>query len=432
MEHEQSTQHAAAFNFRLFVIAGGVVAAFALAGVLLHVLVPDDEQLAIENLNAARTEAREFLGNPADWQSWYEARIEGSEGCAEFRNWCAATANLDDSLGLRAGDLIDRIGPDPSDATAIEQTAVQSFLADTQAASAKAAGLLAYDNLTGVPAITDGMPDYSVIDTLNACKVLTARVYAHAWLGDMDAAWRECATLLQLASRMRLPSSLVEYMVNVAVECLAHQAFVQLCRQACPPAGFDALYPAKLPQDLTVSLLESELAFAAQMPEYDEQMFANFGPQPSAGGSPLDKLLNRRDSSDAIVESVNDWAGYLRLTIQYVRASRDGAAPPKPNTTAESIWRHPDTGRWQLACARLRANLAFSMRRAEAGGTPLLSYKPDSSVYSSCQPTQDKTGLLTIDWDVAAGVREMLASPLHDPTQVELTPEALPLMPLLK
>jgi len=371
-----------------------------------------------------------------DWEAWYRAQYG--------KNWGGdhLTRLIQEVFEYEAGPdgsyhelgnfyLIGSFkGPEVERPDAVT---MRKFLASSDKFSVRALELSRYSNITLPPKFRDGTPELWLLESLSFFRLLETRALCHALLGDADAAWTEWSVLMELASRHHHGKGALDYMFGVWINSIPLACFVALASIHPVPAMVVAHLPMAIPELDLRRIVQGELAFVAQVvhhPDFvswyadDYAKFGWFGWLLEPSLSDLgDRLLNADDT-------LRDAAAYHRLLRALpVVLERGGRIPSEflGNTHMGAILERVNSGwHWQVYNV-LAANLVYDLRRAQAEGTALSSFQPNSRHYGPLEVELRPEGWAELRWQPSEGLLFRLTEPLgrssrmnvdHDPVRL--------------
>jgi hypothetical protein len=181
---------------------------------------------AYSELDSVGAEVCAHFGENVDWAEWYRKRMTGSDGSAELRAWAEKWQETDLAIPGRNTELQfaveERIQEAPEFAyPEPDKAEVRAAIDASAALVAEARSLLKYDNLLGVPDLSQGFPRFEVLAWFGTTGAIETRVQFQTLLNDRQGALADLELLFELAARMKSPSSLIDYMVAIGVESMA-------------------------------------------------------------------------------------------------------------------------------------------------------------------------------------------------------------------
>lgn len=339
---------------------------------------------------AAVQPVRARLAGVQDWPAWYRARLNGSEGCAEFQAWASRWGGYDgpglemhrelaDACAERV-EQSDRFEhPDPS------PEALRKALQETLAAHDQAQALLHYDNLVGVPQMSDGVAQSDILAPSFALGVIYRRALFLQHFGDRDRVVAELQLLLNLYRRMARPEQYGAYVsTSVALNYICRIVEWLLPTGPLPPSVHAELRLAGARDpDLWRRIVHGELAYWAQLfADFDESELM----RDPAGLGWFEWIDTSKDPRRNFEEfrntrlAIGAWAAHMRAVLSWA-----DAPVVSPATITDVI----AFGGWPVmfnaeASYQLwlqRAAAASELRQLEATGTPLHATKWSAGMF---------------------------------------------------
>ncbi|MBK8206608.1 MAG: hypothetical protein IPK87_07390 [Planctomycetes bacterium] len=386
--------------------------------------------LAVEGWRQSRISAAEDRAKQAvadiradyasigDWPGWYRGRVKGTRGDAEFRAWVgrASSRHIDEDVSEVLFGLEHRLLGELPEGTQLSSVELRKFVETAAPTATELDEILVFDGVTGVPSFENGLPTIGVLQRISAIKVLCARCLALAGLGQFESAWRDIERLFKLVQRVQDACTLIEYMVNCAIEGLVHATFQQVCAVGAPPDSLGIYFPWPDAPDRLTELVELEAVFAAQMPpnadalaeyfgnDHSRRWFRWFDPTTTPSSWPHEFTREARDLDEfaTYVQAVRELAGMHR---------GNSGTPPVVHDWARDILSKSAAGRARLTVARRGSNLAYDFRTAERKGTPLTECRASKLLYSVRSVEVQNDGAVVWTWDLPQADKVSIAGP---------------------
>lgn len=386
--------------------------------------------LAVEGWRQSRISAAEDRAKQAvadiradyaavgDWPGWYKARAKGTRGDAEYRAW-VSRANArhvgTDMSEILAGLERRLLGESPG-GTQLSIDELRQLVTATADTATELDEIVGFDGVTGIPAFENGLPAIEVIQNVGSVKALCARCLALACLGQFEPAWRDIERLFKLAQRVQGACTLVEFMVNCAMEGLVHATFQQVCAVSAPPESLAVYFPWADAPDRLTEIAELEAVFAAQLPpgaddladyvgnDHSRRWFRWFDPTTAPSSWPHEFTREARD--------LDELAAYLQAVRELAGMHRgNSGTPPEVHDWARDILGKSATGRARLTVARRGSNLAYDFRTAERNGTRLADCQASKLLYHVRSVETLNDGAVVWVWDLPQADKTSLAGP---------------------
>lgn len=372
------------------------------------------EERAMQAMAAIRAD----YANVGDWPGWYKSRVKGTRGDAEFRAWVerANARHSDTDLSEVLSGLEHRLLGESPEGTPLTDDELRRFIAAAATTAAELDEVVVYDGVTGIPPFENGLPAIDVLQQITAIKAMCARCLALACQGQLDAAWRDIERLFKLAQRVQDACTLIEFMVNIAIESLVHQTFQQVCAVSAPPESLGAYFPWPDAPDRLTEIAELEAVFSAQvMPGADDRA-EYVGDGHSRGWfrwfDPTESPTNWPDEFTREATALDEVATYLQAVRELAGMQRgNSGTPPVAHDWARNILSKSAAGRARVTAARRGSNLAWDFRTAERQGTPLAACQPSKLLYSVRRIETLNDGAVVWTWDLPQADKVRIAGP---------------------
>jgi hypothetical protein len=250
------------------------------------------------------------------------------------------------------------------------------------------------------------VPEWDLLTSLAAARILQRRILSLAADGRTDQAWSEWRQYLEFVGRLDRPASLLGYAFSAIFEVSSHELFVTLSARAAVPETCLNSYPVDAAADRYAELVELELAYTAQV-SLALELAASEGRQ-WFDWVRMDKHL--KEWPREFVEPIDEFqTGALHLSdLQAMyHNSKKGLPRPAIGYITLFAWSLPARTRAEVTAARFRASLACELRRAESGGESLHAYVPDPTRYARVDGQKQADGSYLFTWDVADEVKRL-------------------------